>query len=168
MVDATASLTDEKTIEMFERQHVFTRTELESRAEINYEAYAKAINIEAKTMIHMASKQYIPTVISYVTSLAESINSITAACAEADMSVQKNLLTKCSSLLAEAQKALNDLKAADVQANKMEEGKEQAEFFRDTVFTAMADLRAPIDKLEMLVDKEYWPVPSYGDMLFEV
>ncbi|MBO5485722.1 MAG: glutamine synthetase III [Eubacterium sp.] len=168
MVDATASLTDEKTIEMFERQHVYTRTELESRAEINYEAYSKAINIEAKTMIHMASKQYIPTVISYVTSLAESINSITAACAEADMSVQKNLLTKCSSLLAEAQKALNDLKAADVQANKMEEGKEQAEYFRDVVFKAMADLRAPIDELEMIVDKEFWPVPSYGDLLFEV
>ena len=84
------------------------------------------------------------------------------------MSVQKNLLTKCSSLLAEAQKALNDLKAADVQANKMEEGKEQAEYFRDVVFKAMADLRAPIDELEMIVDKEFWPVPSYGDMLFEV
>ena len=168
MVDATASLLEPKTIEMFERQHVFTQTELESRAEINYEAYAKAINIEAKTMIEMASKQYIPAVISYVTSLADSINSISAACAEADLSVQKDLLTKCSSLLAEAQKALKDLVAADAKANSMEEGKEQAEFFKDTVFTTMASLRAPIDKLEMLVDKEYWPVPSYGDMLFEV
>ena len=168
MVDATASLYDPKTIEMFERQHVFNKTELESRAEINYEAYAKAINIEAKTMIEMASKQYIPAVISYVTSLADSINSISAACAEADLSVQKDLLTKCSSLLAEAQKALNDLVAADAKANSMEEGKEQAEFFKDTVFTTMASLRAPIDKLEMLVDKEYWPVPSDGDMLFEV
>ena len=168
MVDATASLYDPKTIEMFERQHVFNKTELESRAEINYEAYAKAINIEAKTMIEMASKQYIPAVISYVTSLADSINSISAACADADLSVQKDLLTKCSSLLAEAQKALNDLVAADAKANSMEEGKEQAEFFKDTVFTTMASLRAPIDKLEMLVDKEYWPVPSYGDMLFEV
>ncbi len=168
MVDATASLFDPKTIKMFERQHVFNKTELESRAEINYEAYAKAINIEAKTMIEMASKQYIPAVISYVTSLADSINSISAACAEADLSVQKDLLTKCSSLLAEAQKALNDLVAADAKANSMEEGKEQAEFFKDTVFTTMASLRAPIDKLEMLVDKEYWPVPSYGDMLFEV
>lgn len=168
MVDATASLLYPKTIEMFERQHVYTKTELESRAEINYEAYAKAINIEARTMIEMASKQYIPAVISYVTNLAESINSITAACAEADLSVQKELLTSCSSLLADAQKALKALKEADKKANTMEEGKEQAEFFRDTVFTAMADLRAPIDKLEMMVDKEYWPVPSYGDMLFEV
>ena len=168
MVDATASLLYPKTIEMFERQHVYTKTELESRAEINYEAYAKAINIEAKTMIHMASKEYIPAIISYVTSRGDSINSISAACAEADLSVQKDLLTTCSSLLAKAQTALYALKDADKKANAMEEGKEQAEFFRDTVFTAMADLRAPIDELEMIVDKEYWPVPSYGDMLFEV
>ena len=168
MVDATASLLYPKTIEIFERQHVYTKTELESRAEINYEAYAKAINIEAKTMIHMASKEYIPAIISYVTSLGDSINSISAACAEADLSVQKDLLTTCSSLLAKAQTALYALKDADKKANAMEEGKEQAEFFRDTVFTARADLRAPIDELEMIVDKEYWPVPSYGDMLFEV
>ena len=168
MVDATASLLYPKTIKMFERQHVYTKTELESRAEINYEAYAKAINIEAKTMIHMASKEYIPAIISYVTSLGDSINSISAACAEADLSVQKDLLTTCSSLLAKAQTALYALKDADKKANAMEEGKEQAEFFRDTVFTAMADLRAPIDELEMIVDKKYWPVPSYGDMLFEV
>ena len=168
MVDATASLLYPKTIEIFERQHVYTKTELESRAEINYEAYAKAINIEAKTMIHMASKEYIPAIISYVTSLGDSINSISAACAEADLSVQKDLLTTCSSLLAKAQTALYALKDADKKANAMEEGKEQAEFFRDTVFTAMAELRAPIDELEMIVDKEYWPVPSYGDMLFEV
>ena len=168
MVDATASLLYPKTIEMFERQHVYTKTELESRAEINYEAYAKAINIEAMTMIHMASKEYIPAIISYVTSLGDSINSISAACAEADLSVQKDLLTTCSSLLAKAQTALYALKDADKKANAMEEGKEQAEFFRDTVFTAMAELRAPIDELEMIVDKEYWPVPSYGDMLFEV
>ena len=168
MVDATASLLYPKTIEIFERQHVYTKTELESRAEINYEAYAKAINIEAKTMIHMASKEYIPAIISYVTSLGDSINSISAACAEADLSVQKDLLTTCSSLLAKAQTALYALKDADKKANAMEEGKEQAEFFRDIVFTAMADLRAPIDELEMIVDKEYWPVPSYGDMLFEV
>lgn len=168
MVDATASLLYPQTIEMFERQHVYTKTELESRAEINYEAYSKAINIEAKTMLEMASKQYIPAIIRYVTSLANSINSIATACPAADTSVQTNLLKKCSSLLASAQEALEALKKADKEANTMEEGKVQAEFFRDTVFTAMANLRAPIDELEMLVDKEYWPVPSYGDMLFEV
>ncbi len=168
MVDATGSLTDEKSIQMFERQHVYTRTELESRAEINYEAYAKAINIEAKTMIKMASKQYIPSVIHYVTSLADSINSITAACPETDVSVQRSLLAECSTLLAQARKALDALKDADAKAGSIEEGKKQAEFFRDVIFPAMTALRTPIDALENLVDKDYWPVPAYGDMLFEV
>ena len=138
MVDATASLLYPQTIEMFERQHVYTKTELESRAEINYEAYSKAINIEAKTMLEMASKQYIPSIIRYVTSLANSINSIASACPAADTSVQTNLLKKCSSLLANAQEALEALKKADRTANTMEEGKVQAEFFRDTVFTAVS------------------------------
>lgn len=168
MVDATASLVEPKTIAMFERQSVLSKVELESRAEINYEAYAKAINIEAKTMIEMASKQYIPSIIKYTTSLAESINSIKAACANADISVQEELLVKCSSLLAKAQSALLKLKEVDATAATVAEGKEQAEYFRDVVFNAMTDLREPIDELEMLVDKEFWPVPTYGDMLFEL
>ena len=168
MVDATASLVDPKTIEMFERQNVLTKVELESRAEINYEAYAKAINIEAKTMIEMAAKQYIPSIIKYTTSLADSVNQIKSACPAATVSVQTELLTKCSALLAKAQSALNTLIEATDKGCTMEEGKEQAEFYRDSVFTAMSELRTPIDELEMLVDKEYWPVPSYGDLIFEV
>lgn len=168
MVDATASLTDPKTIEMFENQNVFSKTELESRAEINYEAYAKAINIEAKAMIDMATKQYIPAVIKYTTSLAESINSIRTACPEAEVTVQTSILKKCSSLLTTSQKALIALREINENAGSMDEGKAQAEYYRDHVFPAMENLRAPIDELEMLVDKEDWPVPSYGDMLFEV
>lgn len=168
MVDATPSLLYPKSIEMFERQHVYTETELRSRAEINYEAYSKAINIEAKTMIEMASKQYIPSIIRYVSSLADSINSIQTACPVADISVQTELLTTCSSLLAQAQQALNELKKADKEAHTMEEGQKQAEFFRNTVFPAMTALRTPVDQLELLVDKAFWPVPSYGDMLFEI
>ena len=168
MVDATASLTDPKTIQMFENQNVFSKTELESRAEINYEAYAKAINIEAKAMIDMATKQYIPAVIKYTTSLAESINSIQSACPEAEVTVQTSILKQCSSLLTKAQKALIALRQINGDACIMEEGKAQAEYYRDHVFPAMEDLRTPIDELEMLVDKEDWPVPSYGDMLFEV
>lgn len=168
MVDATESLIDPKTIEMFENQNVFSKTELESRAEINYEAYAKAINIEAKAMIDMATKQYIPAVIKYTTSLAESINSIHTACPEAEVTVQTSLLKKCSALLTTSQKALIALREINENAGAMPEGKAQAEYYRDHVFPAMESLRAPIDELEMLVDKEDWPVPSYGDMLFEV
>lgn len=168
MVDATESLLYEKSIEIFERQHVYTKTELESRAEINYEAYSKAINIEAKTMIDMVSKQYIPAVIRYITDLADSVNSVSSACPAADVSVQTELLNQCSAYLSDAQKALKTLKSGVDEASAMEEGKAQAEFYRDVVFASMSTLRTPIDELEMLVGKDYWPVPSYGDMLFEV
>ncbi len=168
MVEAVPYLTTEKTVKLFERQNVLTKAELESRAEINYETYSKTINIEAKTMIDMAGKQYIPAVIEYVTSLADSINSVTAACSAADVSVQTELLTKCSSLLAAAQKALLHLEDVTEEAATKEEGQEQATFFKDVVFAAMNELRAPIDELEMIVDQDFWPVPTYGDLLFEV
>lgn len=167
-VEAIPYLMEEKTIAMFERQNVLTKTELESRVEINYEIYSKTINIEAKTMIDMAGKQYIPSIIKYVTSLADSINSVKSACPAADTSVQTELLTKCSSLLASAQKALANLEKVSLEAAAKQEGKEQATFFKDVVFPAMNDLRAPIDELEMIVDQSFWPVPTYGDLLFEV
>ncbi len=168
MVDAIPEMITDRTVEMFERLKVMNRTELEARVEINYEAYAKAINIEAKTMINMASKRYIPAVINYVTDLAGSINEVVSACPEADTSVQKELLTQSSSLLAQAKAALKKLDESVKAAAEKEEGEEQAIFFKDVVFADMAALRAPIDELEMMVGKEYWPVPTYGDLLFEV
>ena len=168
MVDAVPELIKPETVAMFERMHVLSKVELESRVEINYENYAKVINIEAKTMIDMAGKKFIPAIIKYNTSLAQSINSVKAACPSADISVQSELLTKCSTKLAEAQSALASLKEVTAQAAEKEEGKEQAEFFKDVVKPAMDALRAPIDELEMVVDKEFWPVPTYGDLLFEV
>ena len=168
MVEAVPYLVSDKSVALFERQNVLTKVELESRAEINYETYAKTINIEAKTMIDMAGKQYIPAVIQYVTSLADSINSITAACPSADVSVQTELLTKCSSLLASAQKALTNLEKVTAEAAEKEEGQVQATFFKDVVFAAMSELRTPIDELETLVDQDFWPVPTYADLLFEV
>lgn len=168
MVDATESLVDPKTVKMFESQHVFSEVELKSRAEISYEAYAKAINIEARTMVQMATKLYIPSVIKYTTALAESINTIKAACAEADISAQTEILKKCSALLATSRKKLITLRELNEEAATKEEGKEQATFYKDVVFPAMNELRTPIDELELLVDKKDWPVPTYGDMLFEV
>ena len=92
----------EKAVALFEKFGIFTRAELESRAEVLYETYAKTINIEALTMIDMAGKQIIPAVISYTTELAGSMNSVIAACPEADTSAQKELLIETSALLAEA------------------------------------------------------------------
>lgn len=168
MVDAIPSLVSEKTIRLFGRQHVLNEVELRARAEIHYELYSKAINIEAKTMVEMASRKYIPAVIRFTKGLADSINSVKSAVADADVSVQTELLVKTSKLLAEAKAALKELQACIAEAAGKEEGKEAAEYFKDVVVPAMANLRAPIDELETLVDKEVWPVPTYGDLLFEV
>lgn len=167
MVDAVPALTTEKSIALFEKFNVFTEAELASRGEILYENYAKALNIEARTMIDMAGKQIIPAVIKYTTSLANSINAVKAAC-DADISTQTDLLKEVSGLLAEAKEALVKLSEITAQGGAIEEGRAQAAFFRDEVKTAMDALRAPIDKLEMIVDKEMWPMPSYGDLIFEV
>ncbi|MCR5625179.1 MAG: glutamine synthetase type III, partial [Lachnospiraceae bacterium] len=168
MVEAIPYSLTEKNIKLFESQNVLTKTELESRAEILYENYAKTINIEAKTMIDMASKQFIPAGIKYTRELAGSINSVREAVPEADVSTQTEILINVSNLLAKAQTALNNLKEYDKEAAKQTEGKDRAFYFRNVVFPAMAELRAPIDELEMIVDKKDWPVPSYGDLLFEV
>lgn len=166
MVEAIPVLLKEKNIAMFEKFGVLTRTELESRVEIKYENYAKAINIEAKTMIDVAGKQIIPAVITYTKKLADTVNAVTAAGARA--TVQVSLLNEVSDLLEETKKALSELSSLEARAAAMESVEEQAKCFHGEVMPAMEALRAPVDKLEMLVDKELWPMPSYGDLLFEV
>ena len=161
MVEAIPSITTDKAVALFERFNVFTRVELESRAEIQYEAYAKAINIEARTMIDMASKQIIPAVMKYTKELADTVLAVKEA--GADASVQSELLGEISGYLVEAKAALKALTEITE-----EEGSVQANFYHSDVVPAMAALRAPVDKLEMIVDKEAWPMPSYGDLIFEV
>lgn len=168
MVDATKYFTDKSVIGMFERQSVYNEAELRSREEINYETYAKILHIEALTMIEMASKLYIPAIIRFCTCLADSINSVKATGIKATTLVQENLLEKCSSLLADAQKALEELKEKTEKSDTIEEGEQLAVYYRDVIREAMAALRCPIDELEMIVDKSFWPVPTYGDLLFEV
>lgn len=167
MVDAIPALTTDKAVKMFEKFNVFTRAELESRSEIQYETYSKAINIEGKAMIDIASKQIIPAVIKYATALAQSINAVKAAC-PADVSVQTEILEEVSDLLSDTKVALAKLTDVVEKAASVPEGREQAVYFRDVVKTAMDELREPVDKLEMLVDKDMWPMPSYGDLIFEV
>ncbi|WP_419094331.1 glutamine synthetase III family protein [[Ruminococcus] torques] len=166
MVEAIPAMTTEKAVSLFERFRVFTRSELESRAEIQYETYAKAINIEARTMIDMASKQFIPAFIKYTKTLADTVNSVKAA--GADASVQLDCLNKVTELMGETKAALDALVKVTDEAAAKEEGAVQANFYHSDVFPAMEALRAPIDKLEMIVDKEAWPMPSYGDLIFEV
>ena len=166
MVDAIPALVTEKSVRMFEKFGVFTKAELNSRAEIQYEGYAKAINIEARAMIDIASKHIIPAVMRYAKNLAETANEIREA--GADDSVPVEILKRLTALLSEARKALLVLKDVARSASSMEAGEKQAHYYHDEVCTAMAALRLPVDELEMIVDKEEWPMPSYGDLLFEV
>jgi glutamine synthetase len=167
MVEAIPALVTDKSVDLFTKHKVYSATELHSRAEINYEVYSKTINIEAKTMIDMTNKLFIPAVIKFITKLAESINAVKIAVPSADVSVQESLLKDTSVLLATAKSAVGALQSYVKEATELE-GAKQAIYFRNVVFPAMSELRAPIDVLETLVDKELWPVPTYGDLLFEI
>ena len=164
MVDATEALVSEKSVALFSKYGIMDKVELESRAEILYDTYAKVINIEALTMIDMASKDILPSVMKYTTELAASINEVVSA--GADASVQKETLDEITVYLKEAKTALTTLKADQAEAEK---GcvKCTAEFYRDVIKADMAALRTPVDILETLVDSEYWPMPTYGELLFE-
>ena len=166
MVEAVESLTTDKAVKLFEKFHIFTKAELESREEVLYETYAKTINIEALTMIDMASRQIIPAVVRYTKSLADTVIAVKGA--GADASVQAKLLDQVSSGLAQTKTALEKLQKAVEEAGAMQEGKEQAFFYKNVVCTAMEDLRRPVDRLEMIVEKEAWPYPTYADLMFEV
>ena len=166
MIEAAGTLTTDKAVKLFEKFHIFTKVELESREEIIYETYAKTINIEALAMIDMAGKQIIPAVIKYSKFLADTVNAVKAA--GADAAVQLELLKEVSKNLAAMQSALAKLEKAEKEASAMEDIKAQAFFYKDTVKNAMDELRAPADRLEMIVDKKMWPIPTYGELMFEI
>ena len=166
MIEAASTLTTDKAVKLFEKFGIFTKVELESREEIIYETYAKTINIEALAMIDMAGKQIIPAVVKYSKSLADTVNSVKAA--GVDASTQTEILREVSEKLTAMQTALHKLEKAEKEASAMEDVKAQAFFYKDTVRAIMDELRAPADELEMIVDKEIWPIPTYGELMFEI
>ena len=165
MVDAIPELTKREAIELFERHGVYTEKELQARADVSYELYAKTINIEALTMIDMTGKDILPAIISYTTELAQSVQTIEAV--GVDASVQRELLTKVTILLKQTSAALADLKEKQIRASKLT-GETQARYYYETVSPAMRVLRAPVDHLEMIVSGKLWPIPTYGELLFNV
>ena len=166
MVDTVEVLTTDKSVKLFERFGIFTEAELESRAEILYETYSKTINIEAKTMLAMAKQQIIPAVLKFQKTLAETAYFTKQI--GMDASVSEELLGNVSVLLKETKNALDELQKVTDEAVKLPDGKDKAIYYRDKVTTAMKALRTPVDKLEMIVDKDIWPMPTYADLIFEV
>ena len=165
MVDAIPELVKPASVALFARQGVYTEKELLARADVSYELYAKTVNIEALTMIDMAGKDIIPVVVEYTGKLAWSVNQ--AAQAGVDAFAQKELLSRVNVLLRQAYSALGDLRIKQEKAAALS-GQEQARFYHSEVCPAMQVLRAPVDHLEMIVDGKLWPMPTYGDLLFNV
>ena len=133
---------------------------------MGYEIYSKAINIEARTMIDMAKKEIIPAVIKYTTTVASSIQTVEAVGGSAG--VQRIVLSDCSRCLKAMNDALIKLETNVERAGAYENFKERAIAYRDHVCTAMKELRAPADALEMIVDEKEWPFPTYGELMFNV
>ena len=166
MVDAVDTIKTEKAVKLYEKSGVFTRSELESRAEILYEQYSRTINIEAHAMTSMASKQIIPAAMEYAGMLAETVNQMKQAGVKPVVPMQ--MLKQVNDNITEMQQALETMKEKRKTGIVMKNQKERAFYFKDNVVPAMVALRAPADRLEKIVDKEYWPIPSYADLMFEV
>jgi glutamine synthetase len=165
-VEATDVLSQDDVIALFRDSGVLTPTELKSRANIKYSLYANQAIIDAKTMSHMAHKQYLPAANNYLSKLAFEIDKTKASGIPTPKTSVK-LAKGVSKLIDEAGEAVDKLDSLLVEA-KLHSGRDLAVFSRDKLLPAMKNLRDPIDALELLVSKEDWPVPSYGDLLFHI
>ncbi len=165
-VEACETLLDEKNIKMFTMFGVLSETELHARREIMLENYAKVLNIEAQTMMVMASRQIIPAVENYIAKLARTAALKRDICGDESVAMEKELIQKLSALNAQAYRAVEALRQADREAGVAGDALAVAAAFRDHVIPAMAALRAPCDQMETMVAAEDWPLPTYGELTF--
>ncbi|MDD2533821.1 MAG: glutamine synthetase III [Eubacteriales bacterium] len=166
-VDAIAAINAEKNKALMAKHGVLSYIEMESRTEIQYEIYTKTINIEGLTAVEIAKRQILPAVINYKADLASSIGAIESI--DGDVSVEKELFSKVNISMKSLSANIAKLeKAIDTAANLHGDTKAQAEAYRDLVFKAMGEVRADADLLETIVDADYWPLPTYSDLLFKV
>ncbi len=166
-VDAIAAIRAEKNLILMEKHGVLSRVEMESRCEINYEIYIKTVNIEALTMVEMSKRLILPAVIGYRADLATSIGSVLAIDGNAD--VEKALFAQISESMKSFSANLSKLEKTIKTATGLHgDTKAQAEAYRDLVFKTMGELRKDADLLETLIDAEYWPMPTYSQLLFNI
>ncbi|QWV98573.1 glutamine synthetase III [Geomonas nitrogeniifigens] len=164
--DALKELVSKEAVEVFAAHNVFNEKEIHARYEIMVEQYVKTLNIEALTMIDMANHSIIPTALEYATTVASSINAVTAVSGKLDVSTQKELLEELSDKLAAMSANTKALEKALEDALNIADAEKQAAAFRANVFTKMLELRATGDALEKIIAAKYWPLPTYREMLF--
>ena len=167
-IDAIPAFTSKKAVELFSAFGIYSETELKSRSIVAYENYAKRINIEARAMINISGKQLIPAAIHYVTRLASSVNQVKSACPAADVSTQEDLLLRASKLLSDMKRSREKLLSDTDLAASIQDPAARAAAYHTQIVAGMRVLRESADALETVVDKDLWPLPSYGDLLFEV
>ena len=165
--DAIPHYKDDKNVKLFTKHNIFSEVEVVSRTDILLEEYSKTINIEAITMLHIASKEIIPAVVEYLNELCESASLKKSINPAFSSECEEGLIADVSAKESEMYKAVGALKVA-LKNVPSDDAQTSANYYRDVVIPAMADVRKPADELELLVGREYWPFPTYGDLLFSV
>lgn len=164
--EAVPTFLAQKNVDVFSKYGVYTEAELQSRVEILLDEYCKTLNIEALTMIDMAKKEILPAAAKYIKDIAKTAE-LAKSCG-AETVFEEETVKEISALVTEMYKALGTLEADVQKVHAIEDTQEMANFFHDTIFADMGALRVPADKIETLVGKEYWPYPTYSDLLFYV
>ncbi|MGN1243336.1 MAG: glutamine synthetase type III, partial [Candidatus Enterosoma sp.] len=165
-VEATDCLLVDKNKELLENANILSERELNSRAEIKYSSYAAQVLIDAKTMSHMVHKQYLPSANNYLGKAALEIKNLEAAKIPAPKTTMKNAMN-VAALIDECGLALDRLDSLLRKADE-HKGRDLAVFCRDKFLPQMRRLREIVDSLELIVAKDCWPVPSYGDLLYHI
>ena len=168
-VDALPHYTDEKNVKLFTKHKIYTEVEMQSRQDIILETYAKTINIEALTASDMVKRDILPAVSSYVAELASGVATKKAISDDIPCEAELDIIKRLSGLQDCAYRKLAALDNAIIGVKEVgEDPIEVATYYKDSVITAMTELRAVVDEMETLVSSDYWPYPSYGDLMFRV
>ena len=164
--DALAHLMDEKNVRLLGEHHVLNYEELKARQEIDYENYVKSLEIEVKTMLHMANRDIMPAINKYIGKLARNIETVATIDKSIASSYQKRALKKLSDNLAKIDEFTSELDAKYLEVNKIDDVEKQAFFIKETLLPLMAKLRSVVDDSETMMPKNYWPMPTYEELLF--
>lgn len=159
---------DEKNVTLFTKHNIYSKHEMQSRIDILLEEYSKAINIEAETMVNMSKKNIIPSTLAYIKDLSESIATKKSISADMEYGVEDALIKKLSRLASDLYRKTEALAEDIIKAGGIDDLIENATYYCQSVLVKMVDLRAIADEIEQNCSKEYWPFPSYGDLLYSV
>ncbi len=166
--DALPCFVDPKSIALFEGLGVLSEAEVRSRYEVKLEKYNKLLNIEARTMKRMVRRAYLPAINDYAAEVARGITAVRAAAADAEVGQQEALLHKLLAGVKEIDAQLQALDAAHRAALGLPDQQQRANKYAHEIVPIMERLRAAVDEMEVVTDRDHWPVPTYNDMLFYV